>query len=108
MCLGGDNDFKSPSLLAGYIYRNPASPAAWFDNFVRVIDKANAHQSNILLVRVFDTDSCKPHPTWNTTASLFGFHQLVQSAQQQKKEKNKRKEYLQQPQLIADILIIKL
>ena len=26
------NDLKSPSLLVGYVYRNPAYPAAWFDN----------------------------------------------------------------------------
>ena len=28
------NDLKSPSLLVGYIYRNPASPTTWFDDFV--------------------------------------------------------------------------
>ena len=74
------NDLKSPSLLVGYIYRNPACPAAWFDNFVRMIDKAIDHKSNILLIEDFDIDLCKPQPTWDITTSLFGFHQLVRSA----------------------------
>ena len=26
------NDIKSPGLMVGYVYRNPAYPAAWFDN----------------------------------------------------------------------------
>ena len=74
------NDLKSPSLLLGYIYRNPASPATWFDNFVRMVDKANDHKSNILLIGDFNIDLCKPQPTWDITTSLLGFHQLVRSA----------------------------
>ena len=35
------NNLKSPSLLVGYIYRNPASPTTWFDDFIQMIDKAN-------------------------------------------------------------------
>ena len=71
------NDLKSPSLLVGYIYRNPASPTTWFDDFVRMIDKANDHKSNILLIGDFNIDLCKPQPTWDITTSLLGFHQLV-------------------------------
>ena len=26
------NDIKSPGLMVGYVYRNPAYPAAWFDD----------------------------------------------------------------------------
>ena len=74
------NDLKSPSLLVGYIYRNPASPTTWFDDFVLTIDKANGHKSNILLIGDFNIDLCKPQPTWDITTSLFGFHQLVRSA----------------------------
>ena len=74
------NDAKSPFLLVGYICRNPASPATWFDDFVRVIDKANDHKSSILLIGDFSIDLCKPQPTWDTTTSVFGHHQLVQSA----------------------------
>ena len=74
------NDLKSPSLLVGYIYRNPACPATWFDDFVRMVDKAYDHKSNILLIEDFDIDLCKPQPTWDITTSLFGFHQLVRSA----------------------------
>ena len=70
------NDLKSPSLL-GCIYRNPASPTTWFDDFIQMIDKANDHKSSILLIGDFHIDLCKPQPTWDTTTSLFGFHQLV-------------------------------
>ena len=55
------NDLKSPSLLAGYIHRNPASPT-WFDDFVLMIDKANDHKSSILLIGDFDNGLCKPQP----------------------------------------------
>ena len=74
------NDLKSPSLLVGYIYRNPASPTTWFDDFVLMIDKANDHKSSILLNGNFNIDLCKPQPTWDITTSLFGFQQLVRSA----------------------------
>ena len=46
------NDAKSPFLLVGYICRNPASPATWFDDFVRVIDKVPDHKSYILLLKI--------------------------------------------------------
>ena len=74
------NDLKSPSLLVGYIYRNPASPTTWFNDFILMIDKANNHKSNILFIGNFNIDLCKPQPTWDITTSLFGFHQLVRSA----------------------------
>ena len=56
------NDLKSPSLLVGYIYRNPASPTTWFDDFIQMIDKANDHRSSILLIGDFDNGLCKPQP----------------------------------------------
>ena len=56
--------------LPGYLVR-------WF---VLVIDKANDHKSNILLIGYFNIDLCKPQPTWDTTTSLFGFHQLGSNA----------------------------
>ena len=71
------NDLKSPSLLVGYIYRNPASPTTLFDDFVLVNGKANDHKSNVLLIGDFNIDLCKPQQAWDTTTSLFGFHQLV-------------------------------
>ena len=74
------NDLKSPSLLVGYIFRNPASPTTWFDDFVLMIDKADDHKSNVLLIGDFNIDLCRPQPTWDITTSLFGFHQLVRSA----------------------------
>ena len=67
-------------MLVGYIYRNPASPTTWFDDFVRMIDKASDQKSNILLIGDFNIDLCEPEPTWDITTSLFGFHQSVRSA----------------------------
>ena len=58
------NDLKSPSLLVGYIYRNPASPTTWLDDFVLMIDKANDHTFKILLTGDCNIDLCKPQPTW--------------------------------------------
>ena len=52
------NDLKSPPLLLGYIDRNPASPTTWFDDFVRMIDKASDQKSNILLIGDFNIDLC--------------------------------------------------
>ena len=46
------NDLKSPSLLEGYAYRNPACSATWFDDFVRMIDKANDRKSSVPLIGV--------------------------------------------------------
>ena len=74
------NNLKSLSLLLGYIYSNPASPTTWFDDLVRLINKANDHKSNILLIGDFDIDLCKPQPSWDITTSVFGFHQLVRNA----------------------------
>ena len=74
------NNLKSPSLLLGYIYSNPASPTTWFDDLVRLINKANDHKSNILLIGDFNIDLCKPQPSWDITTSVFGFHQLVRNA----------------------------
>ena len=58
------NDSKSPSLLVGYIYRNPATPTTWFYDFVLMIDKANDHTFKILLTGDCNIDLCKPQPTW--------------------------------------------
>ena len=63
-----------------YSSRNPVSRTTWFDYFVRMIDKANDHKSNIMSIRDFNIDLCKPQPTWDINTSLFGFHQLVRSA----------------------------
>ena len=76
------NDLKSPSLLVAYIYRNAASLATWFDDFVRMIDKANDHKSNMMLIRDFNIDLCKTQPTWDITTSLFGFHQWFEVQQE--------------------------
>ena len=67
-------------MLVGFIYRNPAFPTTWFDDFVQMIDKANDHKSNILLIGDFNVDLCKLQPAWDITTSVFGFHQLVRSA----------------------------
>ena len=45
-----------------------------------LIDKANDHNSNILLILDFNIDLCKSQPAWDTTTSLFGFHQLLRNA----------------------------
>ena len=74
------NDLKSPSLLVGYIYRNPASLTTWFDQFVQMIDKAYDYKSNFLLLGDFNIDLWEPQSTWDNSTSLVGFHQLVQSA----------------------------
>ena len=42
--------------------------------------RAYDYKTNTLLLADFNIDLCKPQPTWDNTTSLFGLHQLVQSA----------------------------
>ena len=65
------NDLTSPSLLIGYIYRNPTFPTTWFDDFLLMNDKTNDHKSNILLIGDFNIDLCKPQPTYYVSFFVF-------------------------------------
>ena len=37
---------SSSAALVGYVYRNPAVTYAWFDDFVKMMDKVNEGNSN--------------------------------------------------------------
>ena len=70
---------KSPSLLVGYVYRNPASTLEWLDDFVKMMDKVSECNTNILILGDFNYDLNKPQTTWITTTSLYGLHQMVKN-----------------------------
>ena len=40
----------SSATLVGYVYRNPAVTYAWFDDFVKMMDKVSEGNSNIVPV----------------------------------------------------------
>ena len=52
---------KTPSLLVGYVYRNPAATCEWYDEFVTMLDKVSESKNNVLLLGDFNTDRLKPH-----------------------------------------------
>ncbi|WP_419587318.1 endonuclease/exonuclease/phosphatase family protein, partial [Thiolapillus sp.] len=68
---------KSPSLLVGFIYRNPTATYAWYDEFLVMLDKVADSKKNILLLGDFNIDLSKSHSAWESTYSLVGLHQLV-------------------------------
>ena len=70
----------SSATLVGYVYRNPAVTYAWFDDFVKMMDKVSEGNSNIVLLGDFSIDPLKFQPAWESTTSLFGLHQLINRA----------------------------
>ena len=71
---------SSSAALAGYVHRNLAVTYAWFDDFVKMMDKVNKGNSNIVLLGDFNIDLLKSQPAWESTTSLFGLHQLINCA----------------------------
>ena len=47
---------KTPSLLVGYVYRNPAATYEWYDAFVTMLDKVSESKDNVLLLGDFNID----------------------------------------------------
>ena len=70
---------KSPSLLIGYLYRNPAATFEWYDNFLDMCEKVCARNADVLLMGDFNIDMLKPHHAWECTITLLGLHQMVNS-----------------------------
>ena len=58
---------KTPSLLAGYVYRNPAATNKWYDEFVAMLDEVTESKNNVLLLGDFNIDLLKPHLAWEST-----------------------------------------
>ena len=80
-CMWVEVKLSAPSaILVGYVYRNPAVTYARNDDYVEMMDKVNERNSNIILLGDFNIDLLKPHPTWESTTSLFGLHQLIRCA----------------------------
>ena len=71
---------SSSDTLVGYLCRNPAVTYAWFDDFVKMMDKVNEGNSNIILLGDFNIDLLKSQPAWESTTCLFGLHQLIKCA----------------------------
>jgi hypothetical protein len=65
--------------LIGFIYRNPSSTMAWFDNFVCMMDKVLANNSNILLLGDFNLDLLKTQTMWESTYTMFGLTQMIKN-----------------------------
>lgn len=70
---------RSPSVLIGFVYRNPAENFAWHDEFVNMMDSVTRHNNKVLILGDFNYDLMKPQPAWESTVSLFGLSQLIQS-----------------------------
>ena len=68
---------KTPSLLVGYVYRNPAATYEWYDEFVTMLDKVSESKNNVLRLGDFNTDLLKPHVAWESTSSILGLNQLI-------------------------------
>ena len=68
---------KTPSLLVGYVYRNPAVTYEWYHEFVTLLDKVSESKSNVLLLDDFNTDLLKPHLAWESTFSILGLNQFI-------------------------------
>ena len=66
-------------LLIGFVYRNPASPYSWYDDFVHMMDVVTVKntKSKIVLLGDFNIDLLKPHTAWESTFSLFGLKQVI-------------------------------
>ena len=72
---------KAPSLFICCLYRHPAATLEWYDSFVNMLDKVfnYKHNADVLILGDFNIDMLKPHTCWDTTATLFGLTQLIQS-----------------------------
>lgn len=70
----------SPTILVGFVYRNPAATYPWFDDFVQMMDKVSETNCNIMLLGDFNIDLLQRQPAWSATTSLFGLHQLIECA----------------------------
>ena len=68
---------KTPSLLVGYVYRNPAATYEWYDEFVTMLDKVSESKNDVLLLGDFNIDLLKPHLAWESTFSVLGLNQLI-------------------------------
>ena len=72
---------NAPSLFVCFLYRNPSVSYEWFDDFVQMIDNLRAAKSHadILLLGDFNIDLLKPHSSWDSTITLLGLTQLIES-----------------------------
>ena len=70
---------RSPPILIGFIYRNPAENFAWHDEFVSMMDSVTKYNNKLLLLGDFNYDLMKSQPAWESTVSLFGLSQLITS-----------------------------
>ena len=71
---------KKPSLMIGFLYRNPASTFCWYDEFVNMMDNVNAHGKDTILLGDFNINYFKKNIAWDSTTMLFGLQQLITSA----------------------------
>ena len=67
---------KTPSLLVGYVYRNPAATYEWYDEFVTILDKVLKVKIKSFHLGDFNIDLLKPHLAWESTFSILGLNQL--------------------------------
>ena len=70
----------SSAILVGYVYTNPAVTHVWYDDFVKMMDKANESNSNIVLLRDFSINLLKSQPAWGSKTSLSGLRQRTRCA----------------------------
>ena len=68
---------KTPSLLVGYVYRNPAATYEWYDEFLTMLDTVSESKNNVLLLGDFNIELLKPHLAWESTSSILGLNQLI-------------------------------
>ena len=67
-----------PATLIGFVYRNPASPLSWYDDFVLMMDNVQKCNTDFILLGDFNIDLLKRIPdSWESIMSLFGLHQII-------------------------------
>ena len=73
---------RGPLVFVAFVYRKPSSSFVWFDEFVTMMDRVQAHKhtNDTLPPGDFNIDVFKSNPAWIPTLSLFILHQCVESA----------------------------
>ena len=63
--------------LFGFIYRNPASPISWNNDFIDMMDKVNNCNLSTFILGDFNINLLVPQPSWENITTMLGFKQLL-------------------------------
>ena len=63
----------------GFIYRNPAEKADWFDNFSNMMEAVSVQPTDIFIFGDMNINILQPHPTWKKTYQKFNLTQVLKN-----------------------------